>query len=572
MNFFKKICSGVTDGERFQAILFATLFILFFKFAFSLELTHISLIFKISSALADTCVIVLPCMFLKGKWRYVAIVMTFLISILLYANILYYRNFADLIQPSSYLNADLGDTTVRSGAISSFHISDILFLFLPLCPLSYLIWRSRKALYSPINSKWKISVAALCVMSWGVSYAGVFRRLMLWYPDYTSKDVTELIFDKSTLTWRDFYEYHNFAGYTVICLINSFNIGMELTPDDIESIRCHLSDNAEKRSFETIDSIASHKGQNLIMIIVESLPYKALLHPEAPVITPTLMKAMKDSSAIVSKCRVLADYGRSSDAQFIFNTGLLPLKHEALVDNYALNDYPSLAKAFGHPSMEIIGENKRLWLHSLTTKGYGFDTLIDNVAPDGLNQDSIIFKRAEIEVSKLKSPFFLFITTISMHDPYEDHKVSDIVSIPSILTGDKRDREYFARLHHFDKNLGKFLATLKSKGIYDNSIIVILGDHEIRASKISADLQDDHVPFIILNSPLKSKDGLTTTQLDVFPSILDMMGFRYPYLGIDYSGLGQSIFSSKAQSEHPYSPSEKDYEISEMLIKGIPSM
>ncbi len=571
MKFLKKLYSKTTDGELFLAILFATLFILLLKFAFSLELTHISLIFKISSALADSCVIVIPCMFLKGKWRYIAVVIVYLISILLYANILFYRNFADLISASSYLNADIGDPTIKSSVISSFQLTDILFFCLPLCPLVYLLWRSKYALYSPISVMWKKSIIALCVLSWGVSYAGVYRRMMIWFPDFSFKDVSEYIFSNEILTWRNSYEWHNFTGYSLKCIVSNFYIGMDLAPEDIESIKNHLSENADKQSDDIVDSIASLNGRNLIMIIVESLPFKVLERPDASILLPNVVTATEDSKAIVSKCRVLADYGRSSDAQFIYNTGLLPLQNEALVDNYALNDYPSLAKTFGHPSMEIIGENKRLWLHSATTKSYGFDSLIDNLAPDGLNQDSIIFKRAEIELSKLRSPFFLFITTISMHDPYDDHKVSDDATLTTIGTEDERDKEYFARLHHFDKSLGKFLNVLKSKEIYDDTIIVILGDHEIRESSISANLHDEYVPFIILNSPLKGKEGLLTTQLDVFPTILDLKGYRGNYLGVEYSGLGQSIFSSRAQTGFTYFPTDKDYKVSEMIIKGRPS-
>ncbi len=572
MNIVKKLNKSWTDGESFLMILFATLFILFLDFSFSLHLTHISLPFKISSAIADTCVIIIPCMFLRGKWRVIGVLATWTVGIILYANILYHRYFEDLLQASSYLNADIGDPAITSGVISSFHIYDMLFLILPICPLAYLLWKRREVLRSPIRKNLKICIAAICLMSWSFSYAGVFRRMILWHPDESYKKVAELIFSKDSLTWRDTYEMHNFSGYVVKCIVSCFNIGMDLTPKDISVIKRHLSNNDGKRAHFTDDSLSTLEGRNLIMIIVESLPFKVIEKPEVAKLIPTIMKITADSSSIVSKCRILADYGRSSDAQFIYNTGLLPLRNEALVDNYAFNDYPSIAKALNRQSMEIIGENKGLWMHSLTTKSYGFDTLIDNIASKGMDQDSVIFKRAEIEVSKLITPFYLFVTTISMHDPFDDQKVTDESAFPHFKVEDERDREYYARLRHFDRSLERFLAILKSKGLYDDSVIVILGDHEIQASKISTNLHDEYVPFIIINSPLKSKEGLLTTQLDVFPSLLDMMGKRYSYLDVEYSGLGQSIFSDKAQAGEPYLPTDSDYNVSEMIIKGRPSM
>ncbi|MDE7351178.1 MAG: sulfatase-like hydrolase/transferase [Muribaculaceae bacterium] len=571
MGILKSINKKGTDGEYFLTILFISLFLLFLDFGLSLHLSHISLPFKISSALADSCVIVILCMFLKGKWRIIWVAAAFLIGIILYVNLLYHRNFEDILQASSYLNADLRDPAITDGALSSFKMSDVTFFILPLCPLGYLLWRRGSALYSQIGDVYKYVAFALCLMSWCVSYAGVFRRTSLWNPNESFKKVTSVIFSTESDTWCRTYEMHNFTGYTVRCILSCFNIGMDLTPSDIEGIKHHLAGKADNLRIPTDQSTSARKKKNLIMIIVESLPYKVIEKPEAATLMPTIMTVYNDSSTIVSKCRILADYGRSSDAQFIYNTGLLPLKHEALVDNYAYNDYPSIAKALSKPSMEIIGESKGLWLHSLTTKSYGFDMLIDNIAPTGQDQDSIIFNRAEMEISRLESPFFLFITTITMHDPYDERKVTDEASYTLLKTDDERDYEYYARLHHFDKSLGKFLLALKGKGIYDDSVIVILGDHEIRASKISASLHDDHVPFIIINSPLNCRSGLPTTQLDVFPTILDMMGCEYKYLGVEYTGLGQSVFSTEARSGSYYKPTDKDFQVSEMIIKGRPS-
>lgn len=570
MRLQKSIYDKITPGELFIAMLYATFFLLFFLFGLSLHLYHISLPFKISSALADSGVIVMACMFLKGKWRFIGVGAAFAVGCLLLANLLYFRNFEDLVQASSYLNADVGDPAITGGALSSFRMYDLVFLILPFLPLACLIRGKRKAISSTVRPIWKLGISVICVLSWGFSYAGVFRRISLWYPDESMKVVTEIIFSEDNVAWRDVYERHGFTGYAVKCIVSSFGIGMDLTPDDINEIRGHLSDHTLHRPHPAPDSMALQKGRNLIMIIVESLPFKVIEKSEASLVIPNIMQIVRDSSTIVSRCGILASYGRSSDAQFIYNTGLLPLKHEALVDNYAFYDYPSIAKALDRTSMEIIGENKNLWLHSLTTKSYGFDTLIDNIAPKGMDQDSLIFSRAETEVAQLRSPFFLFITSISMHDPYDSRKVSAESSYGSIPAEDPRDREYYGRLNHFDRSLGRFIAYLRQAGIFEESIIVILGDHEIRASKISSALHDSYVPFIIINSPIDGAHVGNSTQLDVFPTILDMMGAGYRYLGVDYSGLGRSLFSSETLDEG-YTPTDTDYRISEMIIKGRPS-
>ena len=550
---------------------FLTFFLLFLLFGLSLHLGNISVLFKICSALADSSIIMIPFVLLKGKWKYLYIPLPFIISLLLSANIIYYRNFDDMIQPAAYFNAALSDPSVIRGAASSLKWYDILYLILPFLPPAYIITAKSRIKVFSIRLSWKLGILTILVLSSGISYAGVFRRIGIYNHLSSLNEIADTVFSKETSTWLGNYEMHNFTGYLVKCAVSRLNIGMELTPTDLIRIQSHISAAYDNNMALHNDSLlASGKGKNLIMIIVESLPYKVIEMKGADKIIPTLKKIVEDTTSITSRCRVLADYGRSSDAQFIYNTGLLPLKNEALVDNYALNDYPSLAKALPYASLEVIGESKRLWFHSLTTRSYGFDSLIDNIAPSCLNQDSIILDVAKKEISELKSPFYIFITTISMHDPYDSPMVTPAADILPSNNVDSRDREYLERLHHFDLNLGRFLSELESNGILDNSITVILGDHEIRSSQISQSLHDDYVPFIILNSPVSLPTPVKTTQLDVFPTIADLLGCRYRYLGVDFSGLGLSIFSPDRVAGIGHEPSDEDYRVSEMIIKGNP--
>ena len=559
-----------TIGDRYLFTIFFTLFLLFLNFGITLQLEYISFPFKISSALFDSSLITILCMFLKGKWRYIANPIPFIISVVLWANVLYYRNFGDLILASSYIRGDITDPTVASGAISSIKLQDIAFIILPFLPLVYAIINRKRLSKSIINSFWRRIMFLIFILSFVFSYIGLIRRVKLHYRLDSYKEVSEILYAKETTSWIVNYEMHHFIGYILKCMVSVGDIGKNLSPSDIALIKSYISAHPEHRADRKISTHSlSGEGKNLIMIIVESFPYKIFEMKEADELIPEMMKVVNDSSSIISKSKILADYGRSADAQFIYNTGLLPLRKEAFVDFYALNNYPSLAKALSYPSMEIIGENKRLWGHFLTTKSYGFDALKDNIAPDCMNQDSIIFNYARKEIPLMKSPFFLFITSISMHDPYDKPKVTPASDTLPISTNDARDKEYYQRLRHFDKNLGSFIAYLKENGIYDDSVIVILGDHEIRASKISQNLHDEYVPFIIANSPIPISEKIMTTQLDVFPTIMDIMGCQYTYLGQDYTGLGQSIFSPAGLSGMEYTPTDTDYQVSEMIIKGL---
>ena len=72
------------------------------------------------------------------------------------------------------------------------------------------------------------------------------------------------------------------------------------------------------------------------------------------------------------------------------------------------------------------------------------------------------------------------------------------------------------------------------------------------------------MPVLIINSPWHDITTQEVSQIDVFPTILDIFNVNYNYKGINYSGLGKSIFSNAPGS----GPSQEDYAVSEMIIKG----
>ena len=207
-----------------------------------------------------------------------------------------------------------------------------------------------------------------------------------------------------------------------------------------------------------------------------------------------------------------------------------------------------------------------MWSHKATSKSFGYDRLISNVAPIGLDQDSLIFNRAIEEIKNTESPFLATITTLTMHGPYEKQRSSGMPPSEDLNITDNRDREYLARLSFFDGQLKIFLDKLKEINKFDNSLIIILGDHDIGQWQVSEKLCDDYIPAIILNSHMKYRQTREVYQTDIFPTILDLMQAKYSYWGVNYRGLGRSIFSSPSADYD--GPKEKDYEVSEMIIKA----
>ena len=516
---------------------------------------------NLMSILADTSLIFLISLCFPGKWKIVTLLFPIVLAAVAFANVLYFRFFGDIIPASMYFSSIVFNNATLGGAALAYSWTDFLLFFIALLPTAYILIM-RKSGVIKANTGWKTFLVdgVLLIISWVYMARYWYEIESEYYPGLSFMEVNAKLNEEKEEKWSFFYKHYNFTGYLIKCLYEAGSLHKNLSAEDKEFISNHL-----RSRYAALRGEFGTPPDNLIMIVVESLPNKLLESEKMPKLAPVLTGILESDSTLYLACQDLTGYGSSSDAQLMYNTGLLPLRNEAFVLNYGLNDFPALAKALGKQSVEMIGEEAMLWRHNDTSLSYGFERLIDGIAPwNVMNQDSLIFRRAAEQLREMKSPFFLFLSTLSMHVAYKEQKVPRYFQASDLETGSPEELEYYNRVHHFDRQLGIFLDELKRQGKYYNSLIVIIGDHNIPERGGIKGLDDGHVPLIILNSPRMETGDFPFTQADVFPTILDLMNVRYEFKGIPYSGLGSSIFST----DH-HAPSEADYEVSELLIKGF---
>lgn len=562
---FKKNILNVTKAAFgcFQ-LMFICLFLLFLSLETETYDRHPSILFRISGAVADASLFTLPFIYLRGNWRYAAGAAPLAVALMILVNSLYFRNFHDLIPPSLYLNNQAGNPIVLQSAVYSLKLKDFIIAALGIIPPIRMICAGKRFTTSPPPVLFRKVIWTSTILAWCITLAGALRRAP------GNAGFKEKLFPATSTNLISYYNSLNFTGYIAKTICSGAGRRITLSDTDLQKIRAHITATETTGYIERHDSL---RPKNLILIVVESLPSVVLQRKDIHVVAPVIKALATDSASVYAdRCKVLAGDGRSSDAQFMYNTGLLPLQNEILAAAYPDNNYPSVAKAFRKESAEIIGEDRSLWSHSLTTLSYGFGRLIDNAGSphDGIPfaQDSLILEAAYRETHTFHSNFYLFVTTMSMHDPYKRPAVNHTLNHNEIDCSDPRDTEYLERLHHFDTALGHFISRLKNDGLYQQTAIAIVGDHEIRRGTVSSSLDDDNVPLIILNSGISGTYRKKCTQADIFPTLLDVMGLRYTFLGVNYRGLGHSIFIP-GNAGKPYLPDNLDYKISEMIIRSI---
>lgn len=288
--------------------------------------------------------------------------------------------------------------------------------------------------------------------------------------------------------------------------------------------------------------------RNLIVVLTESLgSWPIGLEIDGVEATPFMNSLAKDTSVLYFP-RVLPQVkdGRSSDAQLMLNTGLLPLESGAAASLYGCrNTYPALPKALarrGYTSASLICDSRHYWNQEATTKSYGFDRYHCELSRGPMRHaDEELYKYGFEILKKLPQPFYAQLVTMSGHGPYTKSDLESPLNNADIP--DEEAKYYLVTTQYVDRCMGSFIDSLKACGLYDKSIIVITGDHDSITrndyeGRKKRELSDRYIPLFILNAPLKAETKNVIAQIDIYPSLLDLMHVQ----DYDFHGLGESVF------------------------------
>ena len=135
-----------------------------------------------------------------------------------------------------------------------------------------------------------------------------------------------------------------------------------------------------------------------------------------------------------------------------------------------------------------------------------------------------------------------------MHFPYEDPGVPRQEWIEALTGIGTSERNYLQMTSYFDRELGRFLRGLKEKGLYDNSVIVIASDHDQLyrdVTDVASSQNVSPIVFMALNTGMTERIVRPAWQMDVYPTVLDLMG----YDGDGYRGIGHSLMAAGGETD-----------------------
>lgn len=493
-----------------------------------------------------TLVLALPYVLLRRRW--LQIVMMLVLDGLLISNLMYSRTYNSVIPLESYLLAgNLSD--FMASVVDSMRWIDLLF---PISTLVAGLWVRRYAAEARLVWRRVLDYMVLIIA------VGVICGLLLVPKGGFSKTIDDM---QSANYYSCVTPEYTFFGSL---LYDALHTDAPCTPQIRHEVEAWV---AQQPGYIALpDSVKGRK--NLVVVLCESLESWVInLRMEGIEITPNLNRAVADAHTLYAPHTLTqVKGGRSIDCQLLLNAGLLPLRSGCYAMKYTGNNYHTLTKAmastYNSRSYLLTVDKPVTWNQAQVAKAFGIDTLLSK---DSWRLDEKVGSRKKLgdvsfmrqAVEKMKAGMiwkpgehvYLQLVTYSGHNPFVlPDKLKRIH-----LRGNYPQKmlDYMTMANYTDHALGILLCYLKSRPDWRETMVVIVGDHEglaadradIRRSAVGRRVvpAGQYTPFIVLNSPVAMRYNGVLGQVDMYPTILNLMHLDNYY----WRGMGQSILDKR---------------------------
>lgn len=318
------------------------------------------------------------------------------------------------------------------------------------------------------------------------------------------------------------------------------------------------------------EAFGAAKGKNLIMIQAESLQSFVIgLSVNGREVTPNLNRFAREAS-FAGDLYVQTGLGNSADAEFLANAGMYPARSGVAYIRFADRSYdalPRVLRAHGYAALAMHGDRAGFWNRAHMYPSLGFERFVskkdyevDEAVGLGLS-DASFFRQSLAMLETEKRPFYAFLVSLSSHYPFG---FPELLKLADFYQGSEAEgailRSYLAAIHYFDREFGRFIGGLKENGLYDESVVIIYGDHSAIPKWDSASLGKllgknldnewewraaNMVPMMVRvpgGAKLPYVRGRALGQIDIPASAASLLGVEFS------SGLGRNIFAPEPAS------------------------
>ena len=481
-------------------------------------------------------------LFFKGRKSYwIMIAIDFVLSLWLFANILYYREFSNFLSLSIIKTSGSTADNLGKSIVGITRVTDFLAFIDIVLVILLMVAKVVKYDLRPLKLRFNLLLEGIAVLLIGVN-------LLM-----AQKDRSGLLtrtFDNSYIV--KYLGMNEYAVYDAFKTAQTSEQMAKANVSDLQSVKKYLKVNYVKPN-STYTGVA--KGKNVLVIHLESFQQFLIGYKwQGKEVTPNLNKLYHSKNTLsFANFYNQVGQGKTSDAEMMLENSLFGLQSGSAMSSYGTSNTFESAPAIlkqqgGYTTAVMHGGAGSFWNRNNAYKQFGYEYFMPlsyyQNKPKyyigyGL-KDKIFFSQSIKYIERLPQPFYLKLITVTNHYPYDLDKKNQ--SIAKTDTGDETVDGYVQTAHYLDQAVGQLMRWMKKTGLDKNTLLVFYGDHygiSGNHHKASAELLDqdeftnfDNLKFqrVPLMFHMKGlKGGIKKTyggEIDVLPTLLNLLGIR----------------------------------------------
>ncbi|MEG0678666.1 MAG: LTA synthase family protein [Carnobacterium sp.] len=420
--------------------------------------------------------------FKKSKKAYTVLFLVYIVmSALLFANILYYREFSDFLAVTTILGAGNVAGGLGASTMALLKARDV-FYWLDLVILLGLVATKTVKLDTRLYKK--RSAIAMTTLAMTL-FAGNLALSESNRPQLLSRT-----FDRNYIV--KYLGINFFTAYDGFQTAQSNQNKANADESDMDAVLSYVD---EHHAEPNPDMFGVAENKNVIYLHLESfqqflVDYKledenGELHEVTPFINSIFHDQQTQSFTNIFH---QVGQGKTSDSEMLLENSLFGLPQGGAFtqvggSNTFESSYNILESEKGYTSAVMHGNVGSFWNRDNTYKQMGVDYFFDssyydlsegNTLEYGL-KDKLFFNESAKYLEQLPQPFYTKMISVSNHFPYPLDEAN--VDFKPAQTADETINNYFVTAHYLDQAVEEFFNYLKESGLYDNSMVILYGDH-----------------------------------------------------------------------------------------------
>lgn len=415
--------------------------------------------------------------------RWALLILALAQTVILYGNILFYREFSDFLTAKSLFSSQSFKMTGMTGSLGAL-MKWYDFIYWIDLPLIY--WAAKKKFAGRehnfhFNKRYGASLVVAAAIMFGIN---------MQLAEISRPQLLLRTFDRNYLV--KYLGLDFFSGWDVAKAIHANKVRAQADASEMEPIMAYIKKHQVQPNPEYFGAL---KGRNVVVLHLESIQqflidYKAKDEHGKEVEAVPFLNSLyhdKDCFAFANLFHQVGQ-GKSSDAELMMENSIFGLSQGSAVSQFGSDNTFQAAQNIlrqngNYTSAVFHGNVGSFWNRNDTYKKWGVDYFFDsayytlnkeNSLEYGL-KDKLFFRDSVPYLEQLPQPWYTKFITVSNHFPFPYEEKN--ASFPKMHTKDETVNGYFNTAHYADQALKEFFTYMKKVGLYDKTVFVFYGDH-----------------------------------------------------------------------------------------------